>query len=148
MGRSYTSGGAPIPFDFELDGVPFTAAGGLNVLEMSELAAHAEEDVNSAAGAAALAVVFRGSLGEDYERFKKHCGVHGTRPDVLLNIMQDMVEHLAETPTPPSGQSSPGRPETGGTSRVALPETQPLSDEDIARYRAAIAEAERTRSQG
>lgn len=148
MGRSYTSGGKPVPFDFELDGVGFVAGGGLNVLEMSELAAHAEEDVNSAAGAAALAVVFRGALGEDYERFKRHCGAHGTRPDVLLNIMQDMVEHLAETPTEPSGRFSPGRPETAGTSRVALPETQPLSDEDIARYRAAIAEAERTRSPG
>lgn len=149
MGRSYTSGGKPVPFDFELDGVPFVAAGGVQVLELSELALHAEEDINSPAGMAAMALVFRHALGEEeYDRFRRHCREHGTNADLLLEIMRDMAEHVGASPTQPSGQSSPGRPNTGGTWSPALPETQPLSDEDIARYRAAIAEAERTRSPG
>jgi hypothetical protein len=117
------------------------------VLELSELALHAEEDINSAAGTAALALVFRNALGDAYGGFRRHCREHGTGPDTLLEIIQDMVEHLG-TPTPPSGQSSPGRLNTGGMSRPALPETHVLSDEEIARYREAIAEAERTRLPG
>jgi hypothetical protein len=147
MGRSYTSGGKPVPFDFELDGVPFVAAGGVQVLELSELALQSEEDINSAAGTAALALVFRNALGDAYEGFRRHCREHGTGPDTLLEIIRDMVEHLG-TPTPPSGQSSPGRPSTDGTWKPALPETHVLSDEEIMRYREAIAEAERTRSPG
>lgn len=138
MGRSYSSG-TPVPFDFELDGVPFVAAGGVQALELSELAVHDTEDPNSAAGTAAMAVVFRHALGEDYERFRQHCREHGTNGDVLLEIIRDMVEHKAESPTRPSGQSSSGRPTTGGMSKADSRETLPLSDEEIARWRAGQA---------
>lgn len=141
MGRSYTSGGAPVPFDFELDGVAFVAAGGVQILELSELALHAEEDINSPAGMAAIAVVFRNALGDDYEGFRRHCREHATQAGVLLQIIQDMTEHVSASPTPPSGPSSPGRPDTAGTWRPALPATQPLSDEEIARWRAAVTAA-------
>lgn len=152
MGRSYTSGGRPVPFDFELDGVEFVAAGGVQVLEMSELALHAEEDPTSAAGQAALAAVFRNALGDDYDRFRRHCRQRGTGQDTLLQIIRDMVEHLAESPTTPSGSSSPGRPNTGGTSTADSRVTLPLSDEEIARWRAGVeavvaaVEARNTRS--
>ena len=140
MGRSYTSG-TPVPFDFELDGVSFVAAGGVQVLELSELALRGEEDPSSAAGTAALAVVFRNALGkQEYERFRKHCREHGTDGDVLLEIVRDMSEHAASTPTTPSGQSSSGRLTTGGTSTEDSRETLPLSMEEIRRWRAANAD--------
>lgn len=141
MGRSYSSG-VPRPFDFELDGVPFVAAGGVPALEMSELSLRSDEDPNSAAGSGAMAVVFRSALQDGYERFREHCRKHGTGGDVLLEIIRDMAEHLAETPTQPSGPSSPGRPETAGTSRDGSRVTLPLSDEEIARWRAAVTAAE------
>lgn len=137
MGRSYSSGGPPVPFDFELDGVPFVAAGGVQALELSELAVHDTEDPNSAAGMASTAVVFRHALGDDYERFREHCREHATSGDTLLEIIRDMVAHLAESPTKPSGRSSSGRQDTGGTSTADSRETLPLSDEEIRAWRAA-----------
>ncbi len=137
MGRSYSSGGSPVPFDFELDGVEFIAAGGVPVLEMSEVAAREDEDIDSAAGFAAMALVFRHALGPDYERFREHVRRHNTGRDVLLQIIRDMAVHLAESPTQPSGRSSSGRPDTAGTSRDDSRETVPLSDEEIRAWRAA-----------
>jgi hypothetical protein len=142
MGRSYSSGGPPVPFDFELDGVQFVAVGGVQTLELSELALHDTENPNSAAGMASTAMVFRHALGDDYERFRQHCREHGGDHlgDTLLEIIRDMVEHLAESPTKPSGRSSSGRQDTGGTSKAEPRETPQLTMEEIRAWRAANAD--------
>ena len=127
MGRSYASGGKPRPFEFELDGVSFTAPGGVMLLDLSDFASFAELDIDSPQGAAAIAKLFRQALGEDYGRFAAHCRAHFTEADTLMLILQDLVEHATSRPTVPSGQSSPGRLTTNGSSPDGLPSLSSLS---------------------
>lgn len=149
MVRSYTSKGVAVPFEFELDGVAFTCTGGVQFLEFSELARRADLDPDSPAGGAALAEAFRSAFGENYEAFRLHCREHDTDSGTLLDILRDMMEHYANVPSQPLRSSSPGRLTTSGTSKVDLPQ-QPLTDEEIARWRAAVEEeaARSTRSLG
>lgn len=148
MGRSYTSkGAAPVPFEFELDGVGFVMPGGVMLLDLCDLARNAEVDVASPRGQAAIADVFRTGLGEEYQRFADHCRKHHTDPDTLLEIMSDLVEHVVDHPTRRSESSSLGPLTMNGGSRVDLSGTELLTEEKIAAWRAAVA-AEVTRTAG
>jgi hypothetical protein len=140
MGRSYTSKGAPTPFEFDLDGEHFTGTGAVSLLDMSELAQLADVDASSAKGAAAIAEIFRGELGaEEYERFKKHTRSHHTDPDTLVEILHDMVEHVGQGNSKRSTSSSVGPLNTNGTSPDSLRSGgHELTAEEIERFRRVI----------
>jgi len=141
MGNSYTSKNRRPPFEFELDGVPFICPGGISMLDMCEMARLADLDADSVEGAAAIADMFKGALGKvDYERFRAHTRSHHTDTDTVLEILKDMVEHVTAGPTTRS-TSSVGGPQTiDGMSTDSSPfaDGRELSDEEIARIRAAI----------
>jgi hypothetical protein len=146
VGHSYSSDPVDqVPFEFELDGVAFVATGTVTLLDLSELAKLAEEDVTSAAGAAAIATVFRAALDADYERFKAHLRTYRTRPDTIIKIMGDLIGYVSEGPTEPPTPSRAGRSATTGLSVddlqfPGLPAREPheFSDEEIANIRALL----------
>lgn len=144
MGHSYTSRGAPEPYEFELDGVTFTGTGAVSLLDVSELAHTGGKGLRSARGAAAIADAFVSALGdEEYDRFKAHCSEHGTEPEVLLQILADMAEDSMGGPTTRPGRSSPGPLTTSGmsvdASRLPVPE---LTPQEIQAWREGVRRAQ------
>jgi len=139
MGHSYTSRGEAAPFEFELDGVGFVCGGGVSLLDLLEVTRMAQFDVDSPEGAAAIADLFKESMGKaEYARFRQHCREHNTEPDTIIEIMQDLVEHVTGGPTRRSRLSPPGPQTTTGTSRVDLPSVHELTPEEIQRWRAGV----------
>lgn len=147
--RSYSSNGGPIlPFDFDIDGVDFTTSGAVATLDVSELAKLADVDVESVQGVAAISSIFQSALAPpDYARFKAHTRAHNTRPDVLFEIMRDMMEHFGQGNSAPPSRSSTGRPTmngmSGDSSRSAAwpppaPNRREFSPDELARLKAAI----------
>lgn len=121
MGKSYTSKPKLAPYEFDLDGVHFVASGGVALLDLSELARLADVDVESPAGAAAVAQVFESFMGDAYAQFKAHCRRHQTDPDTLMAILQDVVEYVTRFPTERPLTRSPGPQPTPGTSPAGSP---------------------------
>lgn len=124
MGRVYESArrdaqGQP-PEPFTLDGVKFSPRGDVHLLDLAELARHADEDVDSPAGLAALADFYEGLLGAaEYRRFRTHTREHATEPELLSEIMFDIVKDVTGRPKSKSTRSASGQSSTGTTSRAA-----------------------------
>jgi hypothetical protein len=116
--KSYTSKKRD-PFTFDIDGEMFRPAGGLQLLELGELANVSELKADSAEGIKAINVFFQNLLGEaEYTRFRGYVAEHHTDPDVLLEILGDMFEGLVGHPTQRPSDSSDGPSSTGHTLRV------------------------------
>jgi hypothetical protein len=131
--HTYTSK-ARRPFEFELDGVEFAATGGMNVLELAELANVATTDADSPAGVQAAAGFFRRVLGKEYDPFRDHCAEHNTDNDTILEIMKDIVEDvMGGTPTKRPSPSSSGRSSTGSTARAGSRSRRTAVDPPAAR---------------
>ena len=129
MGRQYSSarpGTQPQPnplagVTFTLDGVTFSCAGGLRMLDVSELAetAAAGLDSRDPAAVAAITQFLRLALGDaEYRRFRAHTREHGTPDEVILDIIAGLNEELGAgveaatgRPTVPQPGSSPGLPD-------------------------------------
>lgn len=148
--RSYSSGRTEQEIGFDLDGVSFTP-GNLSILDMADLAQYAELDTDTPEGLAKLGEFFALMLGDDYPRFREHCGKHHTRADVLLQIIFDLLEDiLAVTmpgfPTPAASPSSAGPPITKPMWKVISPDgtvrEEELTPEREAELREAIRQAE------
>jgi hypothetical protein len=146
--RSYSSGEQPAevdPFEFKLDGVTFVCTGTVTLLDISDLATLANEDITSARGAAAVGSIFRAGMEEQYPAFADHVRKHHTHPDVLVRIMNDLVEYVSRGPTGPPSPSLAGRPSTNGSSAADYPwpglqreiqrQAVPMSDEQIEEIR-------------
>jgi hypothetical protein len=117
----------PMPgMRFTLDGEEFRCIEEMDAdafLEWSELAVAATEDVplTSPEAAAFFARFMRATFGpQEYARLRRHFRRHGTRPQVVLAIISDIQEQMAETvetatgrPTPPPSSSSAGPEEMG-----------------------------------
>lgn len=148
MGKSYTSKPRAASA-FDLDGVEFATSGAVALLDLVEVAKMADSDGASPEGIAALGEFFESALGKDeYKRFRKHCREHGTDPDTLILIMQDLVEAVGENPTQRPSSLPAGPPATGLTSRVVSRSQgtvveMPLTPEREAELRAAVTSAER-----
>lgn len=144
--RSYTSK-RQAPRSFELDGVQFAASGGVSLLDLVEVARMADADAASPEGVAALGDFFEAALGRDgYRRFRSHCREHGTDPETLLAIMEDLVEDVGGRPTQRPSPSADGLPAAGTTSRVVsfsrgTVTEMPLTAEREAELRAAVEQA-------
>jgi hypothetical protein len=123
MGRAYESAsreaqGRPLE-PFTLDGVQFSPRGDLHLLDLAELARHADDDVDSPAGLAALADFYEGLLGKtEYKRFRAHTREHDTAKELLAEIMNDVVRDVTGREKARSTPSAPGRSNTGSTSRA------------------------------
>jgi hypothetical protein len=132
---------------FSLDGVEFWVYGELQMLDLTELMGLARVNTKSAdpRALAALGDFFRGALGDgEYERFRAHCRSHCTPPDVLSEVMEGVVEDLAEVPTLPPTPSARGRSSTGPTSRVVslsagTSQEAPMTPEAFAAWQAGQA---------
>jgi hypothetical protein len=148
--KSYrTKGQTRGPFEFELDDEKFTCSGGVSMLDLSELAVFAEEEMSSPAGMAALADFFKATMEPaDYARLKRILRKTDPDDDALGEIMQDLVEHYAGGPTQPSSPAGDGRQtqSTRYTSEVDLPrpDIPEFSDEQVAKIRAMLAGQEST----
>lgn len=127
MKRSFTSTGrksgtSDVPsVEFELDGVAFTGDGAISPLDLAEFArlAAAGVDSDNPAGAAIIADVFLGLLGErTYQRFRTHCRRNGTDDGDLVKILQGVMEDAGERPTERPSDSSAGPPTEQGTAKV------------------------------
>lgn len=145
--RSYTSRPAPAPEPFDLDGVTFTPAGTLSLLDISKMALLADVESTDPSAIAAMHEVFKGALGGvEYTRFADHVRKHRTDPDTLLAIFQDMAEQVSENPTERSSPSSDGPTTTGPTHTVISSSGEviqmPLTPERAAELRAAVERAE------
>lgn len=134
MGHSYTSKGAPEPFEFELDGETFVCSAGVSLLDLSKLAMVADESMESMEGVSAIHELFKGALGGDYERFRQHTRTHHTDTDTIMEIMRDLIEHVTSGPTTRPPRSAGGPQITNGTYEVSLPSRE-LSDDEIQRIR-------------
>jgi len=116
--KSYTSRKRD-PFTFDIDGEQFTPAGGLQLLELGELANVEDLKADSAEGIKAINKFFQTLLGEaEYDRFRTYVAEQHTDPDVLLDILGDMFEELVGHPTQRPSESSDGPSSTGPTLRV------------------------------
>lgn len=149
--KSYTSKGNKSPFVFELDGVEFRTDGGLQLLDLLDIAKMAHMEAISPEGLAAIAGLFSAALGQaEYERLRAHMRAHNTDPETLLDIMGDMLDHLTRGfPTQPPNGSAFGRSKTGGMSSVDLPATSTppapqLTPDAIAAYHQTVRAAEAT----
>ena len=140
--KSYTSKpGQPVSFD--LDGVTFTTKGGASLLELSEVARLADTDLVDPAAAAAISGFYRSALGgPEYQRFRDHVSKHGTDPETLMHIMQDLVEEVGSTPSQRPSPSTDGQTATGSTYRVVSDSAGvrefPLTPERQAELRVAV----------
>jgi hypothetical protein len=153
MGKSYRSRRAgsdpPKPFEFDMDedtdhAAHFVCDGGVSLLDLSDLAQIAEADLESTEGIAAIAQIFRsGMKSETYHRFAAHTRKHDTDPDVLLEIMKDLVEHVLSGHSRRRSPSPPGPIGTNGgyVETVDWPGLNPraLSDEQVAAIRTNLA---------
>jgi hypothetical protein len=154
VGRSYTSD--PFeqdPFDFDLDGVKFVCTGTVTLLDVSDLATMAAEDISSVRGAAAVGEIFRAAFEDGYPVFAAHVRKYKTRPERLVEIMNDLIEYVSQGPTGPPSPSSHGRPTMNGSSVADYPwpglagkldaQTRPpgqhMSDEQIDEIRRRLA---------
>lgn len=144
--RSYTSAGRKqqpdgVPVvEFELDGVTFAGDGSISIMDLAEYArlANLGIDSDNPAGAAIIADVFLGLLGEQpYQRFRAHCRKHGTDDGDLVKILQgvmaDATEAAAARPSGRPSDSSDGPPSTPATARVVsfkqgTVETKPVEE--------------------
>jgi hypothetical protein len=116
--KSYSSRHAQLePFRFELDGVEWSCEHGAMLLDLCEMAKAADMDLADPRAIVAIADIFESALGDDYLRFKQHCREQGTGPDVLMDIMQDLIAHTTARPTVPPSQSATGISPTSGTAR-------------------------------
>jgi hypothetical protein len=119
--KSYTSKQRK-PVQFEVDGVVFTTTGGASLLELSEVAKLADTDVADPVAAAAISGFFRSALNpQEYDRFRKHVATHGTDPETLIHIMQDLVEEASTVPLEEPSPSTNGQSSTPSTYRVVSP---------------------------
>lgn len=106
---------------FVLDGERFRVLGEMQLLDLCELMRLNRRNVKTVdpAGVAALADFFQGALGPDeYERFREFCRVNCVDQDTLNDIMEGIVEDLAEVPTSRPSRSAPGPLTAGLTSKV------------------------------
>lgn len=139
------------PFEFDMDvdtdhADHFVCDGGVSLLDLSELAGLADAEAASAEGIAAIAGVFRGAMSPDtYARFKGYTRRWHTDPDVLLEIMKDMVVYATAGPTrrpSPSPRGSHvidgGWSDSAGSPASPFPEGE-LSEETVARIREGLA---------
>lgn len=106
---------------FTLDGEEFRCVDQMDadaLLEWSELGRDAAEGtpITSPDYAAFFSRFLRASFGqEEYQRLRRHLRAHGTRPEVLMSIIQGIQEEMAGVvedatarPTVPPSPSSPG----------------------------------------
>lgn len=115
--RSYTSKGA---VEIELDGERFRfAASAFQWAEFQEK--YGDIDTDSAAVGAVFAEIFRVLLGDDYERFRTHCGSHSTDAGTLMDILNDAFVEMAGRPLESPPQSPDGPSTTGPTLKVVSP---------------------------
>lgn len=128
--RSYTSKPTK-PIDFELDGITFTATGGVAMLEMLELAKYSDLEADSPEGAAALREFFVSVLGDEYDRFRRHTAKYKTDPNTLVTIVGDLIEEFSAVPFESPSASPDGPPTTGPSLRVVS------SDKDARRAQIA-----------
>lgn len=123
--RSYTSSGrkqdGPLPsVEFEVDGVTFAGAA-ISPLDLAEYARLARMGIDSdnVAGAAIIADVFLGVLGEQtYQKFRDHCRRHGTDDGDLVKILQGILEDAGQRPTERPSDSSDGPTPDAATAKV------------------------------
>lgn len=119
MARRQYQSGTRRPQPFDLDGVTFNPAGGLDLLSLSELGKVAHLDIASPQGAAVIAQIFEDLLGPDeYPGFKAHVKARVTSPTVLMQILMDAIEDIADFPTQLPSDSPDGQTTTATTLRV------------------------------
>jgi hypothetical protein len=138
--KSYASNpnGKRPPFVFELDGVRFTCQGSAQILDLMNFATLSELGVADPRAAQAITGLLEATMGPlVYQDFVQHCRTHDTDPNVVMQIIQDMVEYtMMSRPLDGSSPSAPGRPESGGTSTPGSPGGRLITTEDIMRWRA------------
>jgi hypothetical protein len=147
--RVYTSGWDGEEFGFTLDGVDFTP-GHLSILDLGELAQFADLDVDTPEGLAKVTQFFALLLGDDFARFKEHCGRQHTKPDRLMEILTDLVADIfamPDFPTQAARVSPPGQPSTPPMLRVVSLDgggqrEEPLTPQRIEELRRVVMEAE------
>jgi hypothetical protein len=143
MKRTYTSKpGKPVEFD--LDEVTFTANTGIPLLALMDLAEAASTDSSSPEGLSAMRQIFSAMLGDQYAAFAKHCLEHGTDPDTLLQILQDVMQDVTNGfPTQPPLPSPGGAQNTMPMLRVISSDgserEEPLTPQRVKELQAAVA---------
>lgn len=116
---------------FTLDGETFRVLGELQLLDLCELMRLNKRGVKTVdpSAVAAMADFFQGALGVDeYERFRRYCRENAVDPDVLADIMEGVVEDLAEVPTSRPSHSVGGPSTAGPGSKVDSPSAPMSSD--------------------
>lgn len=147
MGREYSSGDRDV--SFTLDGVTFTPAD-MSLLDFAALAKYADVEVNSPEGLEKINGFFVEIFGDDYQRFREHCGKRHTSPKVLMQIIEDVLKDLLgeDFPTQQPSNSTDGLPSTVRTLKVISSDgrfrEEPLTPEREAELRAAVERAQAT----
>lgn len=105
---------------FTLDDVEFTCTTELAGVALLDLAAAASEEIATVRGVAALQQFLRAALADEAEwrRFREHLISHRTSPQVLFEIMSEIMPKVIGHPTGRPSASADGPSPTGPTSKV------------------------------
>jgi hypothetical protein len=153
MPKSYTSkaapGAAPARIttegvSFELDGVTFELHGEMDENDLVDLAVPMMDATDGFLDPEAIAAVgrfYRMIMGEGtYRAFSRHRRAHRTPPDVVAEIMMDLLGELTSRPPASPSPSPGGPPPTGASSPAGSPSPgSPAPDQRTAEIIAALA---------
>jgi hypothetical protein len=118
------------PDTFKLQGQTFTVADQPNIIALGRFARAAREgaDSDDMEGLATLIdTVASVVIPEDENRFLDVASKHRLDAELLLKIVAAVMEAQAGRPTEPSSDSSPGRSQTGESSKAISSAPEPSS---------------------
>ena len=108
---------------FELDGVEFTCHGEFDSNDMTDLASalmDADENWVDPQALGAVGQLFATILGADTNRaFRRHRRANRTHPEVVSQILLDLIEDITDRPTQKPSASPRGRQAPAGRSSPA-----------------------------
>lgn len=148
--KAHPNGKRP-PFTFDVEGddgqlTTFTCQGSAQLLDLMAFATAGNLDMTDPRGAKAIAEMFESTMGTlAYEDFKVYCRNNDVDPQVVMQILQDMVEYTLSRPLASGSSSADGPQSTGGMSKPgSFGMSRELSAAEIADWqRTAVADAER-----